>query len=593
MRAWGLILFIICLVPFVYSQTVGIDGGSTYSSISNAIAAAVSGDHILMSTGIFYETVFVSSNELSFRGGYDENLIDWDGGETVIDGQGGGTTFWIADSSTRVEHVTITKGVALAGGGVLLHRSAGEFVDVQIVSNFASWGGGMFVGVFATATVHGMSMIYTNTSLFDGGGITVDGRLNIQDGGVEIKGNVSGMGGGVFARSGSRVGMLNTIISENTASSNLVEDACGGGLYATNADVNLQRCSFINNRADYQGGGCAVRNSTLTMTNTLPYYSVSNEWPQLIADNYAGDSGGALLLVDSSAFFKHMAVIANRSDVGPGIHVVAAEVELQHVLVANNRSPGYDVVGFYVNSTGICSFCTIVDDGTSSYGVGGGESDLYMYYSIVYGHSFYNISTSFMYNVVVAYSDVGGGFTGTGNIDADPLLMSNYHLSEGSPCIDAGTPAVGTEVDIDGEPLTGIFDFGFDEFVDTDGDRMPDIVETGSGIYISQIDMGTDPLDPDSDGDSFNDGDEWYATTDPLNGDSFLGIIAISNRPGETTPWITFKSGTNAHIWVEWSDSPTNQVWNWSLHLLPPTYATNELGLGMENQYNVRVRAHR
>ena len=42
----------------------------------------------------------------------------------------------------------------------------------------------------------------------------------------------------------------------------------------------------------------------------------------------------------------------------------------------------------------------------------------------------------------VTYSDIQGGHTGIGNIDADPLFMDgangDLHLQQGSPCIDAG-----------------------------------------------------------------------------------------------------------------------------------------------------------
>ena len=66
----------------------------------------------------------------------------------------------------------------------------------------------------------------------------------------------------------------------------------------------------------------------------------------------------------------------------------------------------------------------------------------------------------------VTFSDVMGGWSGEGNIDADPLFISdrNYHLRPGSPCIDAGTDA-GVYTDIDGQsrPWGAGFDMGSDE----------------------------------------------------------------------------------------------------------------------------------
>ncbi|MCK4696190.1 MAG: PKD domain-containing protein, partial [Candidatus Cloacimonetes bacterium] len=47
-------------------------------------------------------------------------------------------------------------------------------------------------------------------------------------------------------------------------------------------------------------------------------------------------------------------------------------------------------------------------------------------------------------SVTATYSDIQGGWTGTGNIDSDPLFVDpangDYHLQEGSICIDAGDP---------------------------------------------------------------------------------------------------------------------------------------------------------
>jgi V8-like Glu-specific endopeptidase len=47
---------------------------------------------------------------------------------------------------------------------------------------------------------------------------------------------------------------------------------------------------------------------------------------------------------------------------------------------------------------------------------------------------------------------------------------------------------------------------------DTDNDRLDDCYETNTGVYKSPTDTGTDPNNPDTDGDAINDGDEVLGT---------------------------------------------------------------------------------
>ena len=62
------------------------------------------------------------------------------------------------------------------------------------------------------------------------------------------------------------------------------------------------------------------------------------------------------------------------------------------------------------------------------------------------------------------------------------------------------------------------------ELVDTDGDGLADFVETHTGTFVDAADTGTDPLDPDSDGDGESDGDEVLGGGDPL--DAGVGVPA-------------------------------------------------------------------
>jgi hypothetical protein len=143
----------------------------------------------------------------------------------------------------------------------------------------------------------------------------------------------------------------------------------------------------------------------------------------------------------------------------------------------------------------IISNCTIVANNTSSYsGNGGGISGNAIVVNCIVR---LNIALNQIQTEqgIVAYSNVEGGFTGTGNIDADPLfiedpnpgldgwwgssddIFGDFHLQAGSPCIDAGdntfVPA--------------------DAYTDLDGNARfrddPNQADTGQGIKPI-VDMG-------------------------------------------------------------------------------------------------------
>jgi hypothetical protein len=120
--------------------------------------------------------------------------------------------------------------------------------------------------------------------------------------------------------------------------------------------------------------------------------------------------------------------------------------------------------------------CTITENSVwGSYGSGGVEGypgNVYVYDSILWANEYDQAVAA-----VIAYSDVQGGWGGTGNIDADPLFVDpiagDYHLQAGSPCIDTGDPTFWPQP---GE-------------VDLDGQRR---VWDGDGDGLSYVDMGVD-----------------------------------------------------------------------------------------------------
>jgi hypothetical protein len=86
-----------------------------------------------------------------------------------------------------------------------------------------------------------------------------------------------------------------------------------------------------------------------------------------------------------------------------------------------------------------------------------------------------------------------------------------------------------------------------DSPTDTDRDGIPDAYETGTGIYLSPTNTGTNPNKPDTDGDGLDDRFELIAGTNPnLSGD----VFHIEN----------IRRGTNGNVQLSWL-ARTNKVY--------------------------------
>jgi predicted outer membrane repeat protein len=121
------------------------DGSGDFTAINHAIAAAVTGDSILVGSGVYSEQNVEIDKVL--------HIISINGAEvTTIDGQSLGRILrYVSGGGGTLSGFTITNGYSGASGGAILLNTVGESIDInhcEFINNESSYqGGGISAGL--------------------------------------------------------------------------------------------------------------------------------------------------------------------------------------------------------------------------------------------------------------------------------------------------------------------------------------------------------------------------------------------------------------------------------------------------------------
>jgi len=351
---------------------------------------------------------------------------------TVLDGDSTQILKIIGRDDLQISDITLKNGwTAYNGGGIYCADAIISLERVGITGCNAKYGGGLFITGLSTATLKDIQ-IFNNVSAF-GGGVYCGEESSISGNNLMIFENTSSQGAGLYCTGESIIGGNNIQIFNNSTR-NLGQ---GGAVYCKDFNGKLYNLTINYNEASKgRGGGIYFHGSSPHIYNTVVSHNIASR-------------GGAFYSYRSNILkISNVTISNNNANLGGALYSAGGSLqepsvqELTNCIIWNNDHEQE----IYLENSGLMVSYSDIEDGQDSI--------------IIKNNSW------------VEWLD--------GNIDADPWFFQSgehpFSISEGSPCIDAGTP------DTTGQYLPFWDIIGNDRIVDGDGDGVA-IVDMGAYEY--------------------------------------------------------------------------------------------------------------
>jgi parallel beta-helix repeat protein len=432
--------------------------------------------------------------------------------------EGDGVSIAGAARAVLVEQNTVTGTTANTGRGIVVTVGSGSSVSIannKVSGNFFysptySYGVGVYVSGGSTVTLSGNTISGNSSSsgnYSSGGGVYVSGGSTVTLSGNTISGNSSGRGGGVYVSGGSTVTLNGNTIRGNSSTE-------GGGVYVLGGSTATLSGNTISGNSSTEGVGVyMVGGSTVTLSgNTISgntssgggvyvSQSATSATLTLSTNTISGNSSrGAYVLqshASSSMSLDGNRVSGNTSLNGPGggFYLDGYTIKVRNNVVVKNgsRTSTGDGAGIWVKPRTRLDLVnnTITENDAVARGGGlrvvldGVTEIVNAYNNVIFGNtaasdgddvciSGTGSRKEFVNNNASGLSGIWDLFTG--NMDLAPAFADaangDYHLTAGSPCVNAGTNGAPQlpATDLDGDPriADGRVDMGAYEFFNTD-----------------------------------------------------------------------------------------------------------------------------
>ncbi|GAB5519167.1 MAG: hypothetical protein RhofKO_14180 [Rhodothermales bacterium] len=275
------------------------------------------------------------------------------GGET---GDGGG--IYMRSGAPTITRTIITKNSASRGGGVYASGGGPTITLSTISENNANSGGGGFNSELSEPTITS-STIFGNYAGGSGGGLLLRNAVGPAPPTATITGttifsNSARDGGGIFALD------VDLNIDRSTLSNNTARSREGGGLYVFDGTAAVTASTIFGNTSDEEGGGVYLTNgSTLALVSSILW---GNQSTRVASTAQLGVDTGTPAAVSYSAVEGGLP-----SGTTDGGNNVSADPRLGPL--ADNGGPTFTHVPLGVPSsaldTGLCSGLTMDQRGRS------------------------------------------------------------------------------------------------------------------------------------------------------------------------------------------------------------------------------------
>tara|TARA_B100000686_G_scaffold299492_1_gene333300 strand:- start:411 stop:4259 length:3849 start_codon:yes stop_codon:yes gene_type:complete len=270
--------------------------------------------------------------------------------------------------------------------------------------------------------------------------------------GITISNGYSDYGGGIYCSNAS-LDLENLIIEANSAG------LLGGGIYLENSNANISQTIINDNGSSGEGGGIYTESSNVYFNDVI------------ISNNRVIDGGGGAISFHSDSYdsisFTNTTIANNTSGMAGNIQISGrSSVSLQSVTIHDNILEGGadGSAGIYSAGEGHLNLHNVSIINNYAYDCGDNDecvgsllfdasddfpSSISIINSIFWNHSGneFHISTGNAEQVIdISYSNIRNGYDGEQIIEADPLFCdqgnSDFMLGENSPCVGSGLDGV-------------------------------------------------------------------------------------------------------------------------------------------------------